>query len=248
MEIVKTEGIVIGETNYSESSKILRIFTKDYGVISVMSKGCRSLKSKLRGVSSKLVYANFQFHYKENGISTLVEADIIDTLRNILIDIDRISYASYLLDLTEQVYKHSQAIDIYPIFVATLLKMNENYDYEVLTAIYELKLLDYLGIRPNIDGCSICGSSKNILTISTMDGGYICQNCYHSGKIYTNKTIQLIRMFIYLDISQITKLDIKKETKKELNEFITEYYDDYSGLYLKSRDFLKNLMKINSKE
>lgn len=247
MEIVKTEGIVIGETNYSESSKILRIFTKDYGVISVMSKGCRGLKNKLRGVSSKLVYANFQIYYKENGISTLVEADVINTLRNILMDIDRISYASYLLDLTEQVYKHSGAIDIYPIFIATLLKMNEEYDYEALTCIYELKLLDYLGIRPNVDGCSICGSSKNIITISTSDGGYICQNCYHSGKIYSSKTIQLIRMFIYLDISQITKLDIKKETKKELNAFIKDYYDEYSGLYLKSRSFLNNLVKIDDK-
>lgn len=247
MEIVKTEGIVIGETNYSESSKILRVFTKDYGLVSIMAKGCRNLKSKIRGVSSKMVYANFQFHYKENGISTLISADIIDTLRNILTDIDRISYASYLLDLTEQVYKHSYANEIYPILIATILKINEKYDHEVLTIIYELKLLDYLGIRPNVDGCSICGSSKNIITISTSDGGYICQNCYHNGKIYSNKTIQLIRMFIYLDITQITKLDIKTETKKELNEFIDEYYDEYSGLYLKSKSFLKNLTKIGDK-
>lgn len=247
MEIIKTEGIIVGETNYSESSKILKIFTKDYGLISVMSKGCRNLKSKLRGVSSKLVYANFQLYYKENGISTLISADVINTLRNILMDIDRISYTSYLLDLTEQVYKNSGAIEIYPIFIATIMKINEKYDYEALTYIYELKLLDYLGIRPNVDGCSICGNNTNIITISTNDGGYICQNCYRSGKIYTNKTIQLVRMFVYLDITQITKLDIRLETKKELNEFITDYYDQYSGLYLKSKSFLKNLTKIGDK-
>lgn len=248
MEIINTEGIVLGEVNYSESSKILKVFTKDYGLISIMSKGCRNLKSKLRGVSNKLSYARFSFNYKKDGISTLISADTINTLRNIMTDINRISYTSYLLDLTEQVYKHSQEEEIYPLLISILLKINDGYDYEALTAIYELKLLDYLGIRPNIDGCSICGSSKNILTISTSEGGYICQNCYHGGKIYTNKTVQLIRLFFYLDVSQISKLEIKKETKKELNEFIHEYYDDYSGLYLKSRDFLKNLMKIDSKE
>ena len=247
MKIVKTEGIVIGETNYSESSKILKVLTKDYGLISIMSKGCRNLKSKLRGVSGKLVYANFQFYYKENGISTLISADSIDTLRNIIMDIEKISYASYLFDLTEQVYKNTYDKNIYDVFISTIKKMNDGYDYEALTCIYELKLLDYLGIRPNVDGCSICGSSKNIVTVSTRDGGYICQNCYHSGKIYTNKTIQLIRMFIYVDINQVTKLEIKKETKKELEEFITEYYDEYSGLYLKSKSFLKNLTKIGNK-
>lgn len=246
MEIVKTEGIIIGETNYSESSKILRVLTKDYGLISIMSKGCRNLKSKLRGVSSKLVYANFQFYYKENGISTLTEADVINTFRNIITDIDRISYASYLLDLTEQVYKQSRENKVYSILISTLLKINEGYDYEALTFIYELKLLDFLGIRPNVDGCSICGNQKNIITISTNSGGYICQNCYRDGKIYSNKVIQLIRMFISIDINQISKLDIKPETKKELNEFITEYYEEYSGLYLKSKSFLKNLAKIET--
>lgn len=246
MKIVQAEGIIIGETNYSESSKILRILTKDYGLISIMSKGCRNLKSKLRGVSSKLVYANFQFYYKENGISTLISADILNTFRTILTNIDRISYASYLLDLTEQVYKQSGESEIYPILIIILLKINEGYDYEALTYIYELKLLDFLGIRPNIDGCSICGNQKNIITISTISGGYICQNCYHGGKIYSNKTIQLIRMFISIDISQISKLDIKPETKKELNEFITDYYEEYSGLYLKSKKFLKNLAKIET--
>lgn len=42
MEIINTEGIVLGEVNYSESSKILKVFTKDYGLISIMSKGCRN--------------------------------------------------------------------------------------------------------------------------------------------------------------------------------------------------------------
>ena len=178
MEIIKTEGIVIGETNYSESSKILKVLTKDYGLISIMSKGCRNLKNKLRGVSSKLVFANFQFYYKPNGISTLISADVIDTLRNIQIDIEKISYVSYIIELTEQVYKHTDDNNIYDILIATIKKINDNYDPETLTYIYELKTLDYLGIRPNIDGCSICGNTKNIITISTSDGGYICNNCY----------------------------------------------------------------------
>lgn len=247
MKIVKTEGIVIGETNYSESSKILKVLTKELGLVSIMSKGCRNLKSKLRGVSGKLVYADFQFYYKENGISTLISADSIDTLRNVLIDIEKISYVSYILDLTEQVYKNTYDNDIYNLLISIIKKINSGYDHEVLTYIYELKLLDYLGIRPNIDECSICGNNKNIITISTKNGGYICQNCYKGGKIYSSKTIQLIRMFFYVDINQVTKLSVKQETKKEIEEFITDYYEEYSGLFLKSKSFLKNLTKISNK-
>ncbi len=241
MESIKVEGIVIGETNYSESSKILRVFTREYGIISIMSKGSRNIKSKLRGVSSKLSYANFVIKYKKDGISTLIDADTIDTLRNIVMDIEKISYLSFLLDLTDQVYRHSKSNKIYPILISIVKKINEGYDPEVLSIIYELKLLEFLGISPNIDSCSICGSTKNILTISTSDGGFICQECYHGGKIYDRQIIKLIRMFIYLDIDNITKINLKNETKKELNLFIEDYYDTFSGIYLKSKDFLKNM-------
>ena len=61
MKIEEVEGIILSETNYSETSKILNILTKEYGLIGVISKGCRNMKSKLRGVSRKLVLVNFIF-------------------------------------------------------------------------------------------------------------------------------------------------------------------------------------------
>lgn len=244
LKIVKVEGIVIGEVNYSESSKILKVLTEEYGVISVMSKGCRNLKSKLRGVSSKFSYGNFNLYYKEEGISTLVSVDIKNSFRMIMMDIEKISYATYLLDLVEQVAKHSNDKGLFSCLIECLLKINEGYDPSLLTNILELKMLDFLGIRPVIDGCSVCGSDKKIVTIDSLSGGYICQECYHNEKIYSDKMIKLVRMFYYVDVSKITKLEVKEEVKKEINEFIDLYYERYSGLYLKSKSFLRSLSKV----
>ena len=51
-------------------------------------------------------------------------------------------------------------------------------------------------------------------------------------------------MFYYVDISKITKLDVSQTIKNEIDKFLDEYYDDYTGLYLKSKKFLKDLNKI----
>ena len=241
MEIIKVEGLVLKETNYSESSKILQIITDKYGIISVMSKGCRSIKSRFRSLSNKLSYANFYIYYKKDGISTLKDADSIDPFKNITLNIENIAYATYLLDLTEQVYKHSKSDKIFPLIISILKKIDEGYDPFVLTSIYEIKLLEYLGIKPNVDSCSICGNNTNILTISINDGGFICKNCYRGGKIYND---QIIKLFVYIDVNNITKIKLKDETKKELSLFIEEYYDTLSGIYLKSKDFLKNIQII----
>lgn len=244
MELVKTEGIILGDTNYSESSKILKVLTKDYGIISIMSKGCRNLKSKLRGVSGILTYGNFHIYYKEQGISTLVGVDVLNSFLTIQTDIEKISYASYFLDLTEQVLKHSENKEIYSLLIATLEKLNDKYSPQILANILELKYLEYLGIKPVLDCCSICGNQTSIVTIDSTAGGYICKNCYNNEKIYSQKMIQLVRLFYYVDIQKITKLDLKEQTIKELNEFINDYYDRYSGLYLKSKKFLENISKI----
>ena len=103
MEKVTIDGIVLNETNYSETSKILNILTKEYGYISVISKGSRTLKSKIRGISMKMVYARFTISYKENGLSTLIEGAIINSLKYIMTDLVKMNYATYLLDLTKSI-------------------------------------------------------------------------------------------------------------------------------------------------
>lgn len=241
--IEKVEGIVVGERSYSETSKILDVFTQKYGIIGVLSKGCKRLKSPLRSVSEKLTYGDFHIFYKENKLSTLSSVDVKDIFKNIKKDIKKISYAAYLLELSTNVYKQSESEDIYDILVSSLVKINENFDEEVITNIVELKYLNYLGILPNIDSCTVCGSKTDIVTVS-LKGGYICRNCYAGEQIVSEKTIKLIRIFYYIDISKIEKLEIGLLEKKQINDFLEEYYDKYTGLYLKSKFFLKKLNKL----
>ena len=241
--IKEIEGIVISETNYKESSKILKILTKE-GVISIIAKGSRKLKSDLRISTSKLTYGIFNMYYKEDNLSTLTSVDIIDNFKNIKKDINKISYASYLLDLANQVVKQNNNPDIFTLLIDSLKKIDENFNPMIITNILELKYLDYLGVMPIIDECAICGTKTSIATISGRSGGYICNNCLTNEKLVDEKTIKLIRMFYYVDISKISKLEINEKVKLEINNFLNEYYDKYTGLYLKTKEFLKNLNKL----
>ena len=102
----------------------------------------------------------------------------------------------------------------------------------------ELKLLDYLGVSPSLDSCSSCGSTKNIIALSVDDGGYICGECYQDRGLVSEKAIKLIRMYYYVDIKSISKLDVSFKVEEEINSFLDEYYSKYTGLYLKSKDFI----------
>ena len=241
--IKQIEGIVVSEVDYKESSKIINILTSDNELIGVIARGCKKLTSRIAGVG-KLTYAKFQINYREN-ISNLLEYDAINKFKNIKSDIVKISYAMFLTELSHKVYEHNPKYPIYKFYLESLLKIEANFDPLVITNILELKYLECLGIKPVVDHCVSCGSTSDIVTISSYKGGYLCKNCLENEAIVTDKTVKLIRMFYYGDLSKITKLEISPNIKKEINKFIEDYYDRYSGLYLKSRNFINTLNKIS---
>ena len=238
----EVEGFILTETPYGESSKIINVLTKEYGIIGIIAKGASSLKSKNRVATLKLTYAKFNIYYKENKLSTLVSADIINPLKNIRSDIFLISYLTYLAELTYQVVRQSNAKDIYDDFITSILKIEEGLDPLVITNILEIKYLEKLGVLFNLDECVICGSKTSIATISADAGGFVCKNCLTNEYLVSPKVIKMIRMYYYVNIKSITNIKIDDDIKKTINQFLDMYYEKYTGLFLNSKNFLKNIL------
>ena len=102
----------------------------------------------------------------------------------------------------------------------------------------EIKLLKYLGVKPNFFECITC-TSKEILTFDINQGGMVCKNCYLDTYIFSNNTLKLLKLFQDVDIEKIDKLNISSgKTKEEIEHFIREYYETYTGIYLLNKDKL----------
>ena len=238
------EGFIINETPFKETSKIINVLTKEYGIIGIMCKGAKSMKSTLRAVTTKYTYGLFHVYFKEDKLSTLVSVDIIDNLSNIKTDLTLISYTTYISELVTQVVKQGEYEEVYDIFIQTILKLNQGLDPLILTNILEIKMLDYLGVSLNLDSCNKCGNKTNIVTIDGDIGGYVCKNCMTNEFIVKPNTIKVLRMYYYVDIKSISDLKISEETKIEINNFLSRYYDRYTGLYLKSKNFLEQIRNM----
>ncbi|MBR1749133.1 MAG: DNA repair protein RecO [Bacilli bacterium] len=239
--VVKLEGIIVRTTNYGETSLILDLFTKELGIIGIMAKGVKSLKSKLRAYTMKFTYGFFYVYYKEGKLSILKEVDLINPFKRIHEDLTLISYLNYITELSIQTWKESENKSVFPLMIATLQKINEGFDPFVLTSILEMKYLPFLGVGIDLSGCAKCGNTHNIVTIDGDVGGLVCKNCYTNERIVNPKTIQLLRIYEKISIPSITKLEIEEKSAKELSTFLEVYYDRYTGLYLQSKDFLKKI-------
>jgi hypothetical protein len=85
--------------------------------------------------------------------------------------------------------------------------------------------------------CKKCGAKL-------LPDSVFCTKCRTNEYIVSDKTIKLLRMLYYVDISKISKLEISDKVKNEINFFVDEFYDKHTGLYLKSKQFLKKVSTI----
>lgn len=242
--ITSVIGIVLGEMHYQESSKILTVLTKEYGIISILSKGCRKYTNKLNAVSNSLIVGKFHFRYKKDKLMTLIEADAIDALSYVKNDFTNITYVSYVTKLTKLISQNSYDQEIFDLYMEYLDKIKKGIDIRVLTIIIELKYLTYLGIKPITNMCYCCNSDNDIVTISVDNYGVVCKNCVKDEFIFDIKVVKLIDIFLNVEFKNIDKLTISDEIIKQLNKFIESYYDKHSGLYISKNKFINVLNDI----
>ncbi|MGJ7921406.1 DNA repair protein RecO [Neobacillus sp. LXY-4] len=244
----KCEGIVIRTTDYGETNKVVTLYTREWGKVGVMARGAKKTNSRLSAVTQLFTYGYFLIQ-KGNGLGSLQQGEMISSLRSIREDIFLTAYASYIVDLTDKATADEKRPNpfLFELLHQTLSLMNEGYDLAILTNIYEMKMLDLFGLHPCLNQCSVCSNTDGHFSFSVREGGFICHRCLeqdpYSIKI-SPATVKLLRLFYYFDLSRLGNIDVKPETKAQLKQVITAYYEEYSGLHLKTKKFLNQIDKM----
>lgn len=243
----KCEGIVIRNNSYGESNKVVTLYTREWGKVGVMARGAKKPNSRLAAVTQPFTYGQFLVK-RGSGLGTMQQGDIISSMRGIKEDIFLTAYASYVVDLTDKSTDEKTPNPyLFELLYQTLNYMNEGYEPEILVNIYEMKILNSLGLYPVLDQCSICKSIEGEFSFSIREGGFICHRCLDKDPYHykiSQATVKLLRLFYYMDINRLGSISVKEETKKELKQIISAYYDEYSGLNLKTKRFIKQMDQL----
>ena len=88
-----SEGIVLTRRNFGEADRILVLYTKDRGRISILAKGIRRPKSKKRGHVEVFNKIRFQA-VSGRGLDIMTEAEVVDDFKEVRTSLKKISLAS----------------------------------------------------------------------------------------------------------------------------------------------------------
>jgi len=113
----------------------------------------------------------------------------------------------------------------------------------LLNLIFQLKMLSVLGLKPILDCCAICGTKTNIVLLSVNQGGLVCSNCVYLNEpvLIDANLIPIVRALDKIDLEHFPEIELEEKWLKPIEKFLEAYYDNYSGLHLKARQFLKEI-------
>lgn len=225
------EGFVLREFSYRESSKIIEVFTKDMGKISIIAKGVLNKKNPNLSSTQRFVKASYNLYKSGEKFFGIRDASLLKSYSKSNKNFDIIIYKSAICDLLLRTIDFDQKDLVYNLLDKTFdsfEKASENYFNIFLCFL--LKYISFSGFKPNLKECSLCGSKINPedAYFSIKDGGMIDSSCKKIKKdiVYlTREEYLYILKLVYTPTDQVSKIDLKIEKKKMIN-LLTSYVLD----------------------
>ena len=181
MSSIKSTAIVLKSINWRDSSKIVTLFSREEGKLSVIAKGAKQLKSKYQGILESINLLEVVIYISASRkLQILGQAAVEDSFKGIRSDYEKTGYTFALLELTDTFFKEGSVDTIYFDFLISLLSELEKItDPRVVFWYFLIKLGSYLGFKPVFDQCATCSTSilAEESVFSIKEGAIICRKC-----------------------------------------------------------------------
>ncbi len=238
------EGIILKTRDYGETHKIITIYTKEIGKITAIARGANKPKSKLSAVSQVFIQGEFLI-YVTKGLSTIQQGQTLSSFRHIREDIVKTAYAAYLIELTDKLIEEKRPDPfIYDQLNKTLAWIDEKEEFMIPMMMFELKLFAKGGFAPIVDRCVRCGRTEGFQSFSIQEGGVLCEQCYpidDRAIQLSTSILKLLSIFLHVGLERIGDISVKQSNEQLLRKIFDQYYDQYGGFALKSRNFLSQI-------
>lgn len=225
----KTDALVIRLADFSESSRVVTFFTREFGKSSALAKGAKRLKGPFEGSLDLLSHVRIILYRKDHDALDLVtESQLVGRFPPPTRDMFPL-YAGYyvaeLLDLGLE--PHDPHPDLFDESINTLSRLQQSDDLRLVIMRFELFMLHAIGQLPDLSQCSSCGAPASELTGSRFwvtAGGLLCQECgrpeYATSAIQRG-SVELLQWLVSGDTLAPPLHEVQARQMKEVRRIIT---------------------------
>lgn len=180
-----TQAVVVGALRYGETSRIVRLATRDLGVQSAIAKGALRPKSRFGAALQLLAEGTAHLLPGRGELATLIAFDVQDVHAGLARSMAAFHSAAALAELTARFVPGGAQEEPWRELTQGIRLLEsappEAADLVGLTVLW--RMIDALGVVPTLDRCArddraLPGGDASL---SYRDGGLLCAQCATGG-------------------------------------------------------------------
>lgn len=239
MSAEKATALVLRVVEFSETSYVVTLFTREFGKVRGLAKGARRLKGPFESALDLLAQCRIVFLRKSSeALDLLTEAKLERRFRAADRDLSRL-YAGYyvaelLNELTDDADPHPELFDIAS---ETLLALaSGSAATSALILRFELIALRLLGHLPSLDVCVDCGepvtASGGRVAFGLLAGGVLCGRCRPGKKQVVSiqaGSLRVMQHFSDPHSETWQRMEVDRSLRGELRGVVNQYLCNLLG-------------------
>lgn len=232
MPLLSTDAIVLHAFDYLESSRILRLATREAGVQSVLAKGLRRPKSRF-GTAVDLFAGGTAHFYVKPGreLHTLAGFEVTNARAGLAADLGRFTGASAIVELVLGFVQDDAHPEVFDAIRSSLdaIAAADPADAREATLAAAWLLIGELGFAPALDACVDCQQAIDAdatVMFSHPSGGALCERCAHlaaRGRMIPPRARASLRGWLVGTRASIDGVEEARAHQRLLREFVREH-------------------------
>lgn len=178
-----TTAIVLRTVDFSETSLIVTLLTKDLGRISALAKGARRLKGPFEGSLDLLsVCAITLIDKPGDTLDLLTESKLRRRFRGAQRSLERLHAGYYIAEMLRLLIDDDDPHrELFDMTLSAMGMIDGEGDVAKTLLAFDAQCLRLLGHAPATRRCTVCGRdaerSRRRASFSLVGGGVVCENC-----------------------------------------------------------------------
>lgn len=244
MKIDKTKGIIIRWYELGDTSKIIKLYTKDFGKMKVVAKGVKNLKSKFGSAMDLFNLSEIVFYNKESrDLQLLSEADLIEQFESIQNNYYKYQIVSCIAQILDNfTLPEEKNLSLYKMTAKALHLTSEADDSNMimLSYLYAVKLIAMSGYKPLLRECAVCSREnfdEDDFYLSISEGGIVCKQCRAKKENLikiTTPVVSLLQNLIRKKMEHYNQFSLSPYQKRILVKYIKETVEEFTGSKINS--------------
>jgi DNA repair protein RecO (recombination protein O) len=235
MPLVSTEAIVLHVFDYLESSRVLRLATREAGVRSAIAKGARRSSRRFGGGLDLFSRGVAQLYTKPGrDLDTLAGFDDLRSSIGLASDLGRFTGASAIAELTLR-FSREASVDmgLYDAVAGALETIASAAPDQTRAAVLAgaWRIVAELGFAPSLDECAECHTSlpnEDVVMFSHPAGGALCARCSRlaRGRVLPSVARGAVRGWLAGETVSLADAAEARAHQRLLREFLAEHLVD----------------------